>query len=72
VSSGRVNACMLHLCTIVEISVCLSVVLFSLSCLSAVIDVISVLEVTAGRLQGEQFLDTADQPRLDDRGHCIN
>jgi hypothetical protein len=46
---------MLHLCMIVGMSVCLSVVLFTSSCLSAVIDVISVLEVTESRLQEEQF-----------------
>jgi hypothetical protein len=39
----------------VGMSVCLSIVLVMSSCLSAMIDVLRVLEMTASRLQGEQF-----------------
>jgi hypothetical protein len=46
--------------TTVGMSVCLSVVLVTSSCLSAVIDVLRVLETTESRLQEEQFSDTTD------------
>jgi hypothetical protein len=42
-------------CTTFGMSVCLSVVLITSSCLLAVIDVLRVLEMTASRLQEEQF-----------------
>jgi hypothetical protein len=49
VESGRVTACMLHPCSTVGMSICLSVGLIASSCLSAVIGVIRVLETTTSR-----------------------
>jgi hypothetical protein len=34
--------------------------------------VLLVLETIASRFKGNGFLDTADQSRLDVKGHCIN